>query len=380
MKSSKIRQIRIKIILILFSVITLCVGSMVYAETNWSFVPPKSYIAYRLDQSITLDGKADETAWENAQWSDLFVDIEGNKKPVPRFNTRVKMLWDENFLYIYAELEEPHVWGDITTRDEVIFYNNDFEVFIKTSSFATQYVEFEMNALGTVWDLLLFNTYRHNVPVVNEWDMKGIKIGIDVEGSLNNAEDTDKGWNFEIALPLKDIAETGSRNNLPKDGSQWQLNFSRVQWQHEMVEGKYQRKKNALGKYLPEDNWVWSPQGIIAMHQPETWGILQFSTNTKSSTTFIANDEQVIEQSLYYLYRQQLQYFNEHGHYAKTIDALISLPLLVNNQRIDARLITTLFGYEISVNNTKTKLTSVINQHSQLQRIPMGSGGIHRYE
>ena len=26
-----------------------------------------------------------------------------------------------------------------------------------------------------------------------------------------------------------------------------------------------------------EDNWVWSPQGEIAMHLPERWGFLQFS-------------------------------------------------------------------------------------------------------
>ena len=27
---------------------------------------------------------------------------------------------------------------------------------------------------------------------------------------------------------------------------------------------------------LPEDNWVWSPQGAINMHLPERWGRLRF--------------------------------------------------------------------------------------------------------
>jgi hypothetical protein len=31
------------------------------------------------------------------------------------------------------------------------------------------------------------------------------------------------------------------------------------------------------GRPLPEDNWVWSPQGEINMHIPEMWGHVQFS-------------------------------------------------------------------------------------------------------
>ena len=38
----------------------------------------------------------------------------------------------------------------------------------------------------------------------------------------------------------------------------------------DIVDGKYQKQNK------PEDNWVWSPQGIIDMHQPEHWGYLRF--------------------------------------------------------------------------------------------------------
>ena len=50
------------------------------------------------------------------------------------------------------------------------------------------------------------------------------------------------------------------------------MNFSRVEWKHEIVDGKYQKVK---GKR--EDNWVWSPQGIIDMHRPERWGYVWFT-------------------------------------------------------------------------------------------------------
>ena len=38
------------------------------------------------------------------------------------------MLWDENYLYIGAELMEPHINAQLKQRDTVIFYDNDFEV------------------------------------------------------------------------------------------------------------------------------------------------------------------------------------------------------------------------------------------------------------
>ena len=70
------------------------------------------------------------------------------------------MLWDADFLYVYAKLDEEHIWGDITKRDAVIFYNNDFEVFISPSNDSHNYGEIEINALGTVWDLVLNKPYN----------------------------------------------------------------------------------------------------------------------------------------------------------------------------------------------------------------------------
>ena len=53
----------------------------------------------------------------------------------------------------------------------------------------------------------------------------------------------------------------------PQDGDQWRINFSRVQWQHEIVDGRYRK---IAGK--PEDNWVWSPQGRHRHASPRTLG------------------------------------------------------------------------------------------------------------
>ena len=108
--------------------------------------------------------RIDDAAWQAAPWTDGFVDIEGDRKPQPRFRTRVKMLWDDEHFYVAAELEEPHVWGTLTKHDSVIFHDNDFEVFIDPDGDNHEYYEFEINALNTEWDLFLKKPYRDGGP------------------------------------------------------------------------------------------------------------------------------------------------------------------------------------------------------------------------
>ncbi|MFZ2287724.1 MAG: carbohydrate-binding family 9-like protein [Bacteroidales bacterium] len=90
---------------------------------------PEHYICYRAG-TVIIDGVIEDSEWSKAQWSRLFTDIEGDLKPAPVHDTRIKMMWDDSFLYIAAELREPHIRAKLRQRDTVIYYDNDFEVFI----------------------------------------------------------------------------------------------------------------------------------------------------------------------------------------------------------------------------------------------------------
>ncbi|WP_421870864.1 carbohydrate-binding family 9-like protein [Marinoscillum sp.] len=257
---------------------------------------PRVYNALFTSTPLTIDGYQ-EPAWDQALWSDDFIDIEGEK--VPTYQTRVKMLWDSTYLYFFAQMEEPHVWGDITKRDAVIFYNNDFEVFIDPDGDTHNYMEFEMNALNTVWDLFLTKPYRNGPKVIDNWDIKGIQTAVQIDGSLNDPSDKDKGWTVEIAMPWSALLEA-SDGKLPLD-DYWRINFSRVNWDFELNNGAYSRKRDLNGKYLPEYNWVWSPQGVINMHEPEHWGFVYFSANQKR---FKVPYDELLRRKLYETYRQ----------------------------------------------------------------------------
>jgi hypothetical protein len=233
--------------------------------------PPETYIAYKTSSAINIDGVIDDLAWGAAPWTSEFVDIEGSAKPKPPLRTRAKLLWDENYLYIAAELEEPHVWATLTERDAVIFHDNDFEVFIDPDGDTLNYYELEINALGTVWDLFLTKPYRAGGVPLNAWDIRGLKSAVHIQGSLNDPANRDRGWSIELALPWKVLAEAAPERRAPEAGETWRLNFSRVQWDTDVVDGRYVKLKQ------PEHNWVWSPQGEINMHIPERWGFIRFA-------------------------------------------------------------------------------------------------------
>lgn len=236
--------------------------------------PPLVYSALKIFEPILIDGKEDPV-WQRAPWSSEFIDIEGSHQQTPSYSTRFKMLWDDNNLYILAVLQEPHIWATLKQRDAIIYHDNDFEVFIKPKHSAPWYYEIEVNALNTIMDLMMPKPYRFGGQALLQWDVKNLQSAVHIEGSLNSPKDIDQQWTVEMAIPFASLAHfAGPQRPSPND--YWRINFSRVQWQHDIFHGSYFKKK-IDNKPLPENNWVWSPIGVINMHLPERWGFLHFS-------------------------------------------------------------------------------------------------------
>jgi hypothetical protein len=286
---------------------------------------PETYVAYRTDTPIVIDGRLDDAAWMSAVWTSWFVDIEGSGRPAPQFDTRAKMLWDDGYFYVSAQLEEPDVWAKLTKRDAMIYHDNDFEVFIDPDGDTHQYYELEINAFGTEWDLFLVKPYRDGGPAINAWDIQGLETGVFVDGTLNEAGDRDRGWSVEIALPWSVLKEAANRPVPPEPGDQWRVNFSRVQWRTVVEGGEYTRLlDNPPGRSRPEDNWVWSPQGVINMHYPEMWGIVQFSDVAvgQGNDSVSIGDADRAKWVLRQVYYRQRSWFEVHGSFTGNLRAL----------------------------------------------------------
>ncbi|MBC9931468.1 carbohydrate-binding family 9-like protein [Chitinophaga qingshengii] len=294
------------------------VSAQTFSEAFKPFTgTPRHYVCYHTPDSVTIDGKLSEKSWEQVPWTADFVDIEGDAKPKPPLRTRVKMMWDEHYLYIAAVMQEPHIWATLKDHDAIIFQDNDFEVFIDPDGDTHQYFELEINAYNTVMDLFMSKPYRLGGNALLNWDTKGLKTAVHINGTLNQPNDKDKEWTVEMAIPFNALRFFNDVRR-PSDGSTWRINFSRVEWDTDIKDNQYVKLKK------PEHNWVWSPQDIINMHAPERWGYLQFSTQPTGSAAvpFQLPATEPAKQYLWQLFHEQVRYFEGHGKFAANLREL----------------------------------------------------------
>lgn len=359
---------RVLCFLLLLSICINCSHTeSIKVNLSKEIVIPKTYVVYKATDPITIDGKAEESDWKNVPFTDNFIDIEGVK--VPKQITKVKMLWDAEYLYIYAKLDEEHIWGNITKRDAVIYYNNDFEVFISPSNDTHNYGEIEINALGTVWDLVLNKPYNVGGKPKNKWDLKKLKSEVYIKGTLNNPNDIDEYWSVEMAIPLNSYAELKNRPKVnPKNGEQWRINFSRVQWDFDLTNGVYSRKKEN-NKFLPEYNWVWSNQGAVNMHLPENWGYIHFTDNKPSSPIEFQHQTDVLsEQITYGLYRK-IAFKNLKNLKKEPVGTKIEFdPIKIENTIINATFLKTYTGFNLQTQNLSSNLEYRISENGLIHR------------
>ena len=154
--------------------------------------------------------------------------------------------------------------------------------------------------------------YRHKVHpnYLFNWNVDSIKHAVHIEGSLNDPSDEDDYWTVEIAIPWSALKEMAPRARAPKPNDQWRINFSRVDWSMETSSGTYEKVLNNEGKVLPENNWVWSPQGEINMHMPEWWGYVKFVDKKVGMAlqNYLQDPNEKVKWALWQLYYHCLLY------------------------------------------------------------------------
>jgi hypothetical protein len=264
------------------------------------------YTAYRISQTTPIDridGNLDKPAWCKAPKSPRFVDMVDGRPGF--YDTRMASLWDDQFWYIGFWLEEPFVEAQHTQRDALIFQESDVEVFIDGGDC---YYELEINALATLYEVMFiwrdahtrgsrFDTPAFDVSkaftfggnydreitsfwhgthprgtrwAFTDWDFPGLQVAVQVQGTLNNHSDIDKGWTVEIALPWSGMTPLANGRSLPpQSGDTWRAFF-----------GRFQKLMNAGQEVQPHPAWVLSAHGTYDTHQTDCFPYVTFSGQT----------------------------------------------------------------------------------------------------
>ncbi len=324
---------------------------------------PKRYICQFIEEPIIIDGKLESKEWASASWTEDFVDIEGSLKSIPSLQTKAKMAWDSQYFYVGAILYDPHIWATLTERDAIMYHDDDFEIFIDPDGDGHNYLEFEMNAFNAIWDLLMLYPYYidDGRNYLMNYDIRGIKSAVHIEGSINQPDDQDKYWSVEVAIPWQTFEDLMVRGGIPETGDQWRINFSRVDWTMSIEDDRYTKVKKK-NRPLPEANWVWSPIGYINMHKPELWGYVQFEK--EAGVQFKEREIEKVKWGLWQIYYQLKEC---HKSNITCRASQVSLPTVdISDYSFEPSIDVSENGFHISVQGKKEEILT-LNDKGKLE-------------
>jgi hypothetical protein len=221
------------------------------------FVGAQDYPCQRISGPIVVDGKLEEAAWKDAEPLEFIMPITHR---APHSRTVGRMCWDSEHLYVAFAADDEDVTSSLTGRDAYVYLDDALETFVQPPSPGGDYCNFEINALGTVFDA---------IRGINEkkWNCSGLQVGIQIDGTLNNSADHDRGWTMEVAIPFASLPPMDGEQ--AREGDTWRFLLARYDY------AVYTEKSPELS--------ACAPLSRRKFHNVPEWRTLQFTGLSRSS-------------------------------------------------------------------------------------------------
>lgn len=190
--------------------------------------PPTNFECRWTDMPLILDGTDDEHAWKHAQAIDAFhLPWLGDRARMARTRTTAKLLWDREYLYFFAEMQDTDLFADIRQNDGDLWTNDVFELFFQPDAAKPGYYEFQVNAAAAVFDCYFPKRGRDDFEKRRKAETFHVDAKVKLRGTLNRRDDRDTGWSVEGRIPWTDFVRTGGR---PTPGETWKMNLCRFDY------------------------------------------------------------------------------------------------------------------------------------------------------
>jgi hypothetical protein len=180
---------------------------------------PEPYLCRFTAEPVVIDGRLDDAGWQHAlEVGEFRMPWLGAEDKPAEKATRAKLLWDRDYLYVAADMDDADLYADITERDGQTWDNDVFELFLKPAADKPAYYEFQVTARNTQFDLFL--PRRGHVNRFRRMHEFGVESAVSLRGSLDDWADRDEGWAVEMRIPWASLAMTGGR---PEPGDEWRF-------------------------------------------------------------------------------------------------------------------------------------------------------------
>ena len=182
---------------------------------------PRQYAAKFTHEAPTIDGSLDDIAWRDAPWTANFVAVEGSATSRPRYQSRAKMLWNRQYLFLGIWMIEPNL-------ESVPVSSLGFDgllTFVTRDAESGNYRTISLEP----GSLLLDSQYVSGDSYKVSGNPSMIVGKVSLSGSLNTPGDADRGWWAETAIPWSSLKlpETAT---IPTAGDTVRVNFYRKGW------------------------------------------------------------------------------------------------------------------------------------------------------
>jgi hypothetical protein len=178
------------------------------------------YEAHKAASRIVMDGRADDAAWQKA--APVTFVFPWEQQTGAKQKTTARMLWDEQFLYVFYECEDTDIVALYAERDDPTYRDDAVEIFINPDPKQEFYYGLEINARAVVYDYF----YAFPRLLIKRVDFQGLQLASYLRGTVNARGDTDTGWTLELAIPWRNFEEL-RKVGPPRVGETWTVNLNR---------------------------------------------------------------------------------------------------------------------------------------------------------
>jgi glucose/arabinose dehydrogenase len=210
-------------------VLLLAIQALVFASPGVAQQPEKGTFECRWAVAApVIDGELNDPVWKSAALIDQFTLpwLRDKERPA-KTATRARLLWDHDYLYFSAEMDDADLFADVTEHDGKTWDNDVFELFFKPAEDKTGYFEFQVNAANTIFDCFLPKRSFEDFDRVKKANEFHIDAKVKRNGTLNQRDDRDTGWTVEGRIPWMDFFPAGGR---PVVNENWKFALCRYDY------------------------------------------------------------------------------------------------------------------------------------------------------